>query len=402
LILVAVFLLFTFLPLNIWWRATRVGFLHTIFNIIISPFGRLQFRDFFVADYLTSCTKPLADMGYLACWLGTFSFLETNTISGYETCTEYNTQYFSTILPIIPFWWRFAQCLNKYYYTRKAFPHLANAGKYFTGILFLLLSALRVLFTTPTSWDVFFVGIFLVHLTNSTYSLIWDYTMDWGLCRPGSKFFLLRSDLLLQAHWKYYALLIFDFVLRFAWILETILTDSLNPTLSNIFFAVLEIIRRSVWAFFRVELEALQNWEEYRTIDFVPRLQPQTSGQQPDKAVSQPARTLKRRRSHGSDQSGTSSSDRHYHTVGPFPHVMDELDSLSFSEDWSWNKNIVTTDSSTTGSDNSTKANTSAGTPTARRLSGTSIASPQATKKARVRVTSLQGLSLRKAKRNSG
>lgn len=41
--------------------------------------------------------------------------------------------------------------------------------------------------------------------------------------------------------------------------------------------------RRSLWAFFRVELEALQNWEEYRTIDFVPRLKPVFSSGKADK-----------------------------------------------------------------------------------------------------------------------
>jgi len=36
---------------------------------------------------------------------------------------------------------------------------------------------------------------------------------------------------------------------------------------------MVEIFRRSVWAFFRVELEALENYEEYRTINIrAPRL----------------------------------------------------------------------------------------------------------------------------------
>ena len=51
--------------------------------------------------------------------------------------------------------------------------------------------------------------------------------------------------------------------------------------------------RRSMWAFFRVELEALQNWEEYRTIDFVPRLQPIFSSGKPDKDVLIPSRPRK-------------------------------------------------------------------------------------------------------------
>ena len=36
------------------------------------------------------------------------------------------------IIAALPAWFRFAQCLRRYYNTKLAFPHLVNAGKYST------------------------------------------------------------------------------------------------------------------------------------------------------------------------------------------------------------------------------------------------------------------------------
>lgn len=46
------------------------------------------------------------------------------------------------IIALLPAWFRFAQCLRRYRDTRKAFPHLVNAGKYFTGMVVTMLSTI--------------------------------------------------------------------------------------------------------------------------------------------------------------------------------------------------------------------------------------------------------------------
>lgn len=72
--------------------------------------------------------------------------------------------------------------------------------------------------------------------------------------------------------------------MRFLWIAELYFFGAIFGTpslfyftffhssylLGEVYFPLFEMIRRSLWAYFRVELESLVNWEQYRTVDFVP------------------------------------------------------------------------------------------------------------------------------------
>ena len=47
-----------------------------------------------------------------------------------------------SIVAALPAWFRFAQCLRRYWDTRQAFPHLVNAGKYSTSFFVVFFSSL--------------------------------------------------------------------------------------------------------------------------------------------------------------------------------------------------------------------------------------------------------------------
>lgn len=47
------------------------------------------------------------------------------------------------IVHCLPAWFRFAQCLRRYYDSREAFPHLANALKYSTTFFVVMFLTLR-------------------------------------------------------------------------------------------------------------------------------------------------------------------------------------------------------------------------------------------------------------------
>ena len=49
---------------------------------------------------------------------------------------------FRPLVAVLPAWFRFAQCLRRYYDTRSAFPHLVNAGKYSTSFFVVFFSSL--------------------------------------------------------------------------------------------------------------------------------------------------------------------------------------------------------------------------------------------------------------------
>ena len=45
------------------------------------------------------------------------------------------------IVASLPAWWRFAQCMRRYYDTHDTNPHLINAGKYSTSFFVAIFSA---------------------------------------------------------------------------------------------------------------------------------------------------------------------------------------------------------------------------------------------------------------------
>lgn len=60
-----------------------------------------------------------------------------------EICHKY-TYGVRAIVQCIPAWLRFIQCLRRYRDTRRAFPHLVNAGKYSTTFFMVTFAALYV------------------------------------------------------------------------------------------------------------------------------------------------------------------------------------------------------------------------------------------------------------------
>lgn len=61
--------------------------------------------------------------------------------SGKDMCNSY---YYGirAVIKCLPAWFRFVQCLRRYRDTKRAFPHLVNAGKYSTSFFVVTFSAL--------------------------------------------------------------------------------------------------------------------------------------------------------------------------------------------------------------------------------------------------------------------
>jgi len=59
---IAVFVLFfslCLMPVHCFYFRGRVELAKTLWHILISPFGKVRFRHFFLADIITSMTGPL-------------------------------------------------------------------------------------------------------------------------------------------------------------------------------------------------------------------------------------------------------------------------------------------------------------------------------------------------------
>ncbi|XVE85823.1 hypothetical protein DITRI_Ditri17bG0122000 [Diplodiscus trichospermus] len=99
----------------------------------------------------------------------------------------------------------------------------------------------------------------------------WDFVYDWGLLNRHSKNRWLRDQVLVPRKRVYFLAMGLNVLLRFAW-LQTVLnfkTPLHRQTLRTI-VASLEIIRRGLWNFFRLENEHLNNVGKYRAFKSVP------------------------------------------------------------------------------------------------------------------------------------
>ena len=177
------------------------------------------------------------------------------------------------LLPFVrclPAWFRFAQCLRRYRDTpsreRQLFPHLVNAGKYSTTFGVVALSTLHGIYADPAhpAYMPIFVAYIAMSVVSSLYAYTWDIRMDWGLLDAKSfnaENRFLREEIVYSSKGYYYFGIVEDFLLRFSWAFKLALTNlgHLHGDLLTSILSPLEVFRRFVWNFFRLENEHLNN-----------------------------------------------------------------------------------------------------------------------------------------------
>lgn len=104
-ILISFFIIACFQPcIPVFYRTARIETVKSLWQIIIAPFGKVRFRDFFLADVITSMGSSLGDLGLIAIMIKDGTHAQKSDISWYFT-----------LISFAPYWWRFWQCLNKWY-----------------------------------------------------------------------------------------------------------------------------------------------------------------------------------------------------------------------------------------------------------------------------------------------
>jgi hypothetical protein len=100
---------------------------------------------------------------------------------------------------------------------------------------------------------------------NALYSSIWDIFMDFSLGQMDSKHKFLRAELSYRSPWPYYAIIIVDPIMRMGWVLYAAYWDQVEQSAKISFIvALIELVRRFLWAFFRVENEHATNVARFR------------------------------------------------------------------------------------------------------------------------------------------
>ncbi|KAI9573493.1 EXS family-domain-containing protein [Boletus coccyginus] len=147
------------------------------------------------------------------------------------------------LLGMLPYLARFLHCLRRYR-DSKLPGQLVNAGKYGVGIIqYLTYCYWRHQSTPDSTMDVF---------------------ADWSMGQRYAEYPLLRRELVYKSHIPlYYFTLVFDLCIRFIW-LSYIWYDDASMELGTFIAAMLEMLRRVLWNFYRVENKQVNNAAEYR------------------------------------------------------------------------------------------------------------------------------------------
>ncbi|XP_067012139.2 solute carrier family 53 member 1 [Anabrus simplex] len=268
--LTGIMLVFLFNPVHTFRYEARFWSLRVLGRILAAPFFHVGFADFWLADQLNSLVTACLDYHFLICfYINNGNWLTIRTDVG--ECTD-DSLLSRSIVNCLPAWFRFAQCLRRYRDSREAFPHLVNAGKYSTTFLVVIFAALRSLYKDnyETIFDnPYFYMWVLASVVSSIYAYTWDIKMDWGLFdKSAGENKFLREETVYSSTTFYYFAIVEDFVLRFAWIASFIITESKLATsdLVTSILAPLEVFRRFVWNFFRLENEHLNNCGKFRAV----------------------------------------------------------------------------------------------------------------------------------------
>ncbi|KAL0385851.1 UNVERIFIED_CONTAM: Phosphate transporter [Sesamum radiatum] len=250
-------------PFNIIYRSSRFFLLVCIFHCVLAPLYKVSLPDFFLADQLTSQVQALRSLEFYICYYGWGDYkLRENSC---KTSDVFNT--FSFIVAGVPYWWRLLQCLRRLYEEKDA-KQGYNGLKYLSTIVAVCARTAYTLNRGGT-WK---LVAWIASIIATIYSTYWDIVMDWGLFQRGSKNRWLRDKLLIPHKTVYFVAIVLNVLLRLAW-MQTVMNItifSLHRQTMVALVASLEIIRRGLWNFFRLENEHLNNVGKFRAFKSVP------------------------------------------------------------------------------------------------------------------------------------
>ena len=230
----------------------------------------LRFADVLLADVLTSYAKVIGDAAMVGCMF----------ISGHSSTHPIPNRSCGGILVVpcviaIPYLCRLRQCITEYLRAAdkglpvaERRPHLLNAAKYASAFPVIIIGALQRNYPSNSqepyiSPEGLTRGWYAAIIINSLFAFYWDVTRDWELTlltsrRSSAEYpFGLRKNRHFVAVEFYYVAVGLDLLLRFAWSVKlSPHLDFLNEMEGGIFMLeLLEVFRRWVWLFFRVEKE---------------------------------------------------------------------------------------------------------------------------------------------------
>ena len=248
-------LVYTFCPFDIWNYEGR-AFLGQLAKESFGSFLlKTGFRHVFFMGQMCSFIATMRDMEYTVCY---YAYYDAPLWAKIEYCRKTRGIYF--FLAFLPNFIRILQNIKEIYDSKKLFPKLFSIINYCLSISVALLS---FLWPQHPSLHIFWL---IFTFISSCCSFAWDIIIDFGFLEKG-KNYPLRNKLYYKPKIIYYFIALYNFVLRFFWLLTIspeVLGSFFRPETLSIILNSLEITRRGCWNFLKVENKHIDISKEFK------------------------------------------------------------------------------------------------------------------------------------------
>jgi hypothetical protein len=239
-------------PWKGFYREARYESILLLLNLVIAPFGEIRFKNYMFGSWTTSMILSFKDFYLTLLLVISGEFLSDSFDQGPELVIF--------LVSVLPFIWRILQNIKRVLWKKTSFKRqFWNFFRYSVsvGLSAIAYSELELGLT----WSSLLI-------TGICLTSIIDVKQDWQLTFPLEKKTTFSSPFL-------YFAIFSNFLLRFPGFFTMMPTrifenKVIDAELLISLFAILEIIRRSIWSVLRIERESRDNQENFRDIDYIP------------------------------------------------------------------------------------------------------------------------------------
>ena len=248
-------LVYMFCPFDIWYYDGR-AFLGQLTKESFGSFLlKTGFRHVFFMGQMCTFISTMRDVEYTICY---YAYYDAPLWAKIEYCRKTRGVYF--FIAFVPNFIRILQNIKEIHDTKKLFPKFFSIINYCLSITVALLS---FLWPQHPSLHIFWL---IFTFISSCCSFAWDIIIDFGFLEKG-KNYPLRNKLYYKPIFIYYFIALYNFVLRFFWLLTIspeVLGSFVRPETLSIILNSLEITRRGLWNILKVENKHIDISKEFK------------------------------------------------------------------------------------------------------------------------------------------
>jgi len=244
-----------FCPFRIWNYSGRAWLGKLAKESLTSFLFKTGFRHVFFMSQLCSFIAPMRDIEYTICY---YAYYDAPLWAKKEYCKNTRGIYF--FIAFFPNFIKILQSIREIYESRKYWPKIVSIMNSCLSISVALLSFLWPQY--PSLHILWLIFTFI----SSCSSFIWDISIDFGFFESG-KNYPLRNKLYYKPKIIYYLICLYDFILRFFWLLTIspeVLGTLFRPETLSIILNSFEITRRACWNIIKVENKHIDISKEFK------------------------------------------------------------------------------------------------------------------------------------------